>query len=133
MRILGIDYGEKNVGVALGVNDIVSPFGILQSDIQNSILKIINDERIEIVVIGLPYISGVPTKASVKIKAFGDFLKSKLPENIKLVYVDEFGTTNESSEIAVASGVSMKRRKVDDSIAACQIIKRFIEGFPLSN
>ncbi|OGC47842.1 hypothetical protein A2713_01285 [candidate division WWE3 bacterium RIFCSPHIGHO2_01_FULL_35_17] len=133
MRILGIDYGEKKVGVAIGVNDIVSPYGVIQFDIKKAILKIIEDERIEMVVVGLPLISGKPTKSSEKAKAFGGALKKKLPKNIKLIYVDEFGTTKQSNEIAIASGVSKKRRKEDDAIAACQIIKRFISDFPLSN
>ncbi|PIR42613.1 Holliday junction resolvase RuvX [candidate division WWE3 bacterium CG_4_9_14_0_2_um_filter_35_11] len=133
MRILGIDYGEKNIGIAIGVNDIVEPFGVFKFDIEKSILKIVEDERIDAVVIGLPFIKGESTKASPKAKAFGDALKEKLPNKVNLFYVDEFGTTNESNDIALASGVSQKRRKVDDAIAACQIIKRFIEDFPLSN
>lgn len=133
MRILGIDYGEKNIGIAIGVNDIVEPFGVFKFDIEKIIIKIIEDERIDVVVLGLPFLKGLPSKASQKAKAFGDALKEKLPQNTKLFYVDEFGTTKESSDVAIASGVSQKRRKVDDAIAACQIIKRFIENFPLSN
>lgn len=133
MRILGIDYGEKNIGIAIGVNDIVEPFGVFKFDIEETILKIVEDEAIDAVVVGLPFLKGVETLASKKAKDFGDTLKRKLPSKVKVFYVDEFGTTNESSEIAVASGISQKRRRTDDAIAACQIIKRFIEDYPLSS
>ena len=132
-RILGIDYGIKKVGLAIGIGDIVEPYGILKDDFLDKILKIVKRERIGVIILGLPLISGKPTKMSKQARFFGESIKAQLADDVKVVYVDESGTSKSSVEVAVASGMSQKRRRNDDSIAACQIIKRFIEDLSLSS
>jgi putative Holliday junction resolvase len=58
MRILGIDYGEKRIGLAITdrQNNIAMPFGMLENNdsISENILKLIKDNDIGRIVIGRP-------------------------------------------------------------------------------
>jgi len=59
-KILAIDYGDKRVGLAIGDLEIKTavPFGILEYTDQDELLeklkKIISQEKIEKIVLGLP-------------------------------------------------------------------------------
>lgn len=54
MRYLGIDYGEKNIGLAIGDNNlkIATPFSIVKNI--REIKEIIQKEKIDKIIIGLP-------------------------------------------------------------------------------
>lgn len=58
MKLLGIDYGTKHIGLATSNNTgtICWPFLVIQNDAKTiqSIKKTIQEERIEKVVVGLP-------------------------------------------------------------------------------
>lgn len=53
-RYIGIDYGEKRIGLALGDSEsrIAIPFDVV-ADI-SAVIKIIRDEEIDEIVVGLP-------------------------------------------------------------------------------
>ncbi|PIP17016.1 MAG: Holliday junction resolvase RuvX [Candidatus Portnoybacteria bacterium CG23_combo_of_CG06-09_8_20_14_all_37_13] len=61
MKYLGIDYGEKHIGLAIG-NDalkIATPFGIVHHNVGAGhvlpkIQKIIQEQKIDKIIIGLP-------------------------------------------------------------------------------
>ena len=56
MRLLGIDYGSKRVGISVGDTDhgMAFPKAVLKNgqDLMTNILKIIKDEEVEEVIIG---------------------------------------------------------------------------------
>lgn len=54
MRYLGIDYGEKNIGLAICDNNlkIATPFRIVKN--VQEIKKIIQEQKIDKIIIGLP-------------------------------------------------------------------------------
>ena len=58
MRILGIDYGEKRIGLAITdmQNSIAMPFGMIENNdsINENILKLIKENDIGRIVIGRP-------------------------------------------------------------------------------
>ena len=130
MRILGIDYGSKSIGLALGVGEVVSPLASIPNNIDtlNAISKIVAGERIDVIAIGAPLISGKKTPAAESVAQFGEKLIRNVPDGVKIEYVDEFGTSVESVDVMVKSGVSQKRRKDDHSVAASQIVLRYLEG-----
>ena len=57
-NILGIDYGETHLGLALGVNNIVSPLKVVMAKDQKIALfeinRVIIENKIGLVVMGLP-------------------------------------------------------------------------------
>lgn len=54
MKYIGIDYGEKNIGFAIGNNElkIATPFKIVNS--LKEVKQIIKQEKIDKIIIGLP-------------------------------------------------------------------------------
>lgn len=93
-RILGIDYGEKRIGLALNSESLALPYQVIPND-QNvfpELQKIIRDEEVERIVIGWPLnLKGSETAKTQEVAGF----ISKLQTRIKLpiIKVDERFTT----------------------------------------
>jgi len=128
MRILGIDYGTKNIGIALGVGDIVTPLcvietranHILEEDAIKKIIKLADEEHVDIIAIGLPLVGGKETNVSKEIRRFVGLL----PRHLVLKFVDESMSSKVSVANAIGGGVSKKRRRTDHALSACEIIRR---------
>ena len=106
MRILGIDYGEKRIGLAITdrQNSMAMPFGMLEnnSSISENILKLIKDNDIERIVIGRPVnLKGQPGHQAEVVEIFiSSVLKSyELPISI----MDERFTSKISSDLISGS------------------------------
>jgi putative Holliday junction resolvase len=134
-RILGIDYGEKRLGLALS-----DPLGITAQPLEVIERKSIADDFIRIraiiaekdvteIVVGMAFnMNGSPGMLADKIKAYGDRLNEefKLPVH----YIDERMTTMEAERMLVDEGdVSRgKRRSVRDKVAAALILRAYLDG-----
>ena len=61
MKLLGIDYGDKRIGLAIGdsTTKIAVPFLILENENKKQVLtelqKVIKEENVEQIVVGFPY------------------------------------------------------------------------------
>jgi putative transcription antitermination factor YqgF len=138
MRILGIDYGSSNIGLALGIAHTVQPLKIIQNipnhkvedDAIKEIVKIVDMEGIDMIVIGMPYRDGKEAGHSKAIRTFATHLRSEIYDSVKIQFVDESSTSKESLDIAIDAGLSQKSRKADHAIAAGLIIKRWWEENP---
>ena len=80
-RALGIDFGEKRVGLALSdrSNLIASPYKTLQyiseNDLISEIKKIVIDKEIEVFVLGLPLnMKGEDSDQTKKVRRFKNLL-----------------------------------------------------------
>lgn len=91
-KILGIDYGEKNIGVALSDKDkgIAFPKAIfVYSQALKGIQNILKAEEIDCVVIGKPLsLKGDATFQSRKVEEFKEKLKALFPD-LEIVSRDE--------------------------------------------
>lgn len=122
-KILGIDYGEKRIGIAITDDDrkMAFPKYVLQNDkrLSEKIDKICQTENIEEVVIGrsLDY-KNQPNSIMSKIEELSEELKKKF--NLKVYLEDEFLTTAE------ARRVQGYTESIDASAAAI-ILRSFIE------
>ena len=54
MIVLGIDYGTKRIGIAIGDTEtkVSVPFSVVNS--LKEVIEIINNENIELVIVGMP-------------------------------------------------------------------------------
>ena len=135
MRTLGIDYGDKRIGVAIS-----DPLGIIatgiavvgkgetfEQDIQelNSLIK--KYGGVEEIVVGLPKtMSGAAGIQVEKVMKFVDALKQAFKVNI--VTSDERLTTVEAERALIETGMSReKRKKVIDQSAAAGILQGYLE------
>ncbi|KRQ86872.1 putative Holliday junction resolvase [Caloramator mitchellensis] len=133
MRILGLDIGEKRIGIALS-----DPLGWtaqslktlerrgIKSDLME-IIKIINEHNIEKIVVGLPKnMNGSLGPASEKVMRFCEKLKEKTDKEI--VFEDERLTTMQAERILIDADMSRKKRKgVIDSVAATFILQSYLD------
>jgi putative Holliday junction resolvase len=156
MRLMGLDIGEKRIGIAYanfldhpgfgalaapsveltwwGLNPpLIVPGGILVvKDRESSIrdLKdLIEEESVEVIVIGLPLQDGLETRQAQKIKKYAEGLIEKLP-NHKFFFWDEALTSFSASFLlrdADLKHSGQKKKGRVDSVAATIILKSFCE------
>ena len=93
MNILGIDWGKKRVGLAWVQSglDVVLPFGVIEThkvDPLAEIISIIREEKINIVVFGLPKtLSGAEQENALTVREVGK--KVAEATGVKVDFLDE--------------------------------------------
>lgn len=127
MRILGIDYGEKRIGVALS-----DPLGItaqglttiertqIKEDLQK-ILNIIQEKGVEEVVVGLPkHMNNTLGDKAHAVLAFVELLKKHI--HIPINTIDERLSTVRANKAMLEGDLSRKKRKERIDMIAAQLI-----------
>jgi len=106
MKILGIDYGERRIGLAASDDDGIIAFeiGIVQNEVFfKQISDIIKSRHIEKIVIGYPLnLSGGQTAKTAEVSQFADKIKTLLPD-IPVDFVDERLSSKMAAHIAGTS------------------------------
>lgn len=132
MRIMGLDIGDKTIGVAMSDPLGWTAQGIktikrtgIKKDI-NEILNIINEYQVEKIVVGFPKnMNGTIGPRAEKIIDFCDKLKGRIKVDIELE--DERLTTVAAEKMLIDADVSRKKRKeVIDTIAATYILQTYL-------
>lgn len=127
MRILGIDYGTKEIGLAISDEKagVALPYRILINEgvekVAQNIKKICAEEGVRQVVVGLPLeMSGAVGRAAQKVQKFIGFLKDKI--QIPAISLDERLTSKEAK-------VLMKGSKKRDfhALAAMLILSSYLQ------
>ena len=137
MRILGLDYGAKTVGVA--VSDALmltaTGVGIIRRNSEDKLRRtlaeiadLIKKYEVEEVVLGLPLnMDGSRGECAEKTLEFRDKLAKRT--NVKIILVDERLTTVEADELLEARGIYGKdRKKYVDEIAAEIILQDYLNS-----
>ena len=127
--LLGIDHGDKRIGLAFGRSELVSPLHVLKDmddgTAINEISRVCKENKVTKIVIGLPLDGeGKETLQSKKVRRFAKMLRIyiKLPQE----FVNESDTTQESMEASLTYGMSGKSGQAIDHIAAAMILKKYI-------
>ena len=125
MRILGIDYGTKRIGIAIGDTDakVAVPLCVIEeSGIRNQesgILQLVKEEDIELVVMG----QGGRGKMEKKVQKLAVQLKKFVPVEI----TDEHFTTAQVERTMQSYGKA--RKGIDkDSAAAALILQGWLDA-----
>jgi len=134
MRILGIDYGTKYTGLALGQDETTSPLEIIKSSsnifIVEKIVTIIKQEFIELVVLGIPYHKD--KKQENITKDFLKILREKI--SIPIEVVDEKNTSKDVFDLNFEKHKKIKKlKKTIHSKSAEEIIKNYFLAKPSKN
>lgn len=124
MRVLGIDYGTKRVGVAIGDAETRTAVPLCVVEVLgfrfqvSEIVRIVKQEGVELVVIG----QGGRGPMEAKVREFAE----KLREFVKVEIVDEHFTTAQIEKIMKNYG--KERRHIDkDSAAAALILQGWLD------
>ncbi len=133
MRILGIDYGRKRIGLAISDPDgiLASPLPIYirrdaRADIEH-IARLAHKKEAGIIVIGLPLnMNGSRGEMAEEVTAFVERLRARV--KIPVVTFDERLTSKEAERVLIQADISRKKRKeVRDSLAAVLILQGYLE------
>lgn len=135
MRVLGIDLGEKRIGLAIS-----DPLGIIASPLDTwegrdretlvgRIANLVKERQIGTVVIGLPLrTDGKDSEKAEEFKAIADKLREKLV-NIPVELEDERLTTVIAHQAMKTMGVKEKKRRTSvDKVAAVVILQGWLDS-----
>lgn len=134
MRILGIDYGDARIGLALSDESetLASPLGTVTPKSMrkaiDEIAAIAKEKNVKLIVLGLPInMDGSMGERVDKTKAFGSNLERV--SGIEVVYKDERLTTVSAERSLIESGVRREKRKtVIDTVSAQIILQGYLDA-----
>lgn len=131
--VLGIDYGDTNIGLALGRNKLSTPIKVISGKNTEAAIaelnRIVVENKVLKFVMGLPLTpEGKETKQSLKIRRFAKILKIRSKKPVE--FVNEASTTEEAETEMLDTGISKKRRGVKDAYSAALILKRYYDSMP---
>ncbi|MFA5322307.1 MAG: Holliday junction resolvase RuvX [Smithella sp.] len=134
MRILGLDYGEKRIGVAvcdeLGLTAQGLPTIIRKNKKHDwEILKnLVANYKLDRIVIGYPVkLDGSEGVQCEKVNRFALLIEKTFA--LPVVKWQETLSTKEAEEILINSGVRWeKRKKMVDKLAACLILQGYLDS-----
>ena len=137
MRVLGLDYGSKTVGVAVS-----DPLGITAQGVEtitrkeeNKLRKtcarieaLIEEYQVEKLVLGLPkHMNNDLGIRAEKTMEFAEMLKRRT--GLEVVFWDELLTTVEAERTLMETGVRRENRKqYTDTIAAVFILQGYLDS-----
>lgn len=135
-RILGLDYGERRIGVAVSdpTRTIASPLATLSRRAGkrppwSDLLRIIEEQEVSEVVIGLPLdLSGSEGAWSSEVRAFGAELQRK--SNLPVHWVDERMSSVRAERAVRGIGLKKSAREEKsriDAAAAALILQTHLE------
>ena len=134
MRILGLDYGSKRIGVAVCDELGITAQGlatITRKNRRQDIEKIagfIRTYSVEKIVIGYPIkLDGTEGIQCEKVSKFARILESAF--SIPVVKWDETLTTKEAEEVLIRANMRREKRKtVIDKLAAALILQGYLDS-----
>jgi putative Holliday junction resolvase len=133
MRVLGLDFGDRRIGLAVSDRLLVSAQGIGTYTVKNVredrrfFRELISKYEIEEVVIGLPLrMDGCEGSRAEKTKEFGRWMEKILERPVK--FWDERLTTQQASRI-LREGKTKRRSKksLKDQVSAVIILSSYLE------
>ena len=134
MRILGIDYGDSRIGVAVSDDGAKLAFDLCVVDATlgrkhavNELIALKEKYCADTLVIGLPTnMNGTKGDRVVKTEKFAKALLEAAP-NLKIVYEDERLTTKYADRLMLESGKHQKQKGVSDKLAAMIILQGYLD------
>ncbi|MFC2041389.1 Holliday junction resolvase RuvX [Chloroflexota bacterium] len=132
-RSLGLDIGDKRIGVALSdvLGILASPFNIIErkgeeEDI-GAIIDIVNQHQVKHIIAGLPRsMDGSLGTQAEKVEAFIQKLRSRT--EVPVEFRDERLTTVSAKRLMQAANSKKTRVKArDDAVAAAIILQAYLD------
>ena len=134
MRILGIDYGHKRLGLALSDEGetLASPLPVYQrrdtTEDHAFLAQLVEEREVSQIVVGLPRnMDGSLGGMAKQVLAFVETLKKKT--HLPIDTFDERLSSIEAERVLIQADLSRKRRKpLRDSLAAVLILQGYLES-----
>lgn len=135
MRVLGIDYGSKRIGLALGDTDsrIATAWSVIPNEGSLAILarlhEIVERDRVEAVVIGVPKALRNPNEENDQLQDVRAFIAS----------LGSLGVTIHEENEAMSSGLAARQvqeageKGKRDDLAAANILQSWLDRHAVSS
>ncbi len=126
MPILGIDYGRRKIGLALGEGKLVEGLSVIRYKDEEKALEkiagIIKKEAVDEIVVGVS-----EGQIGEESRSFGEKLSKKV--NLPVFFQDETLTTQEAQTLSIAAGIKRKKRRVlEDAYSAALILQSYLDS-----
>lgn len=119
MNYLGIDYGQKHIGLAQATSPLAEPLELVSiSEAPQKISEIITKNNISEIVIGLP--------EEAKRTEVESFLNSLNIQGIKIHIVDETLTSHDARQ-SLAHTTQSRRRNSEHSVSAAILLQNWLD------
>lgn len=132
MRVMGLDIGDKRIGVALSDPGeiLASPYTIIERDSEEqgikAIVDIIIQKDVGKIIVGLPRLmDGTTGQQAAKVEAFVERLRSHTQTPIELR--DERLSTLSARRLVKDSSQKTKKKTRYDAAAAAIILQAYLE------
>lgn len=136
MRILGLDFGSRTVGVAVSDALLLTAQAVetIERKDENKLRKtcarieeLISQYEVSSIVLGLPKnMNNTEGERAEKTKEFGEMLERRT--GLPVIFWDERLTTAAAEMVLMESGVRRENRKaVIDQVAACLILQGYLD------
>ncbi len=129
MRLLGLDYGSKRIGVALGDTEsrIASPWQVIEvrnrEQVLNEIRELVKRERADKLVVGVPHPLGDRSLENDQVKEVREFIHDLAALEIPVEEEDEVLTSRLAASQMRERGEKGKR----DDLAAANILQSWLD------
>jgi putative Holliday junction resolvase len=129
MRLLGIDYGERKIGVALGDTEtrVASPWVIIENQGHGEVIKqiklICEREGVERVVLGIPKMLRDTSDENEQIRSIRRFADDLRKENIPVDEENEVFTSAQAQQYMRETGYKGE----DDDTAAAIMLQTYLD------
>lgn len=128
MRLLGIDYGNRKIGLAIGDDEanVAAPLEVITNEGELTVVKLgkrVHDEDIDGIVVGVPLSQGGhhgPEQLEI-VRKFIERLK--LQVTVPVFEEDESYTSAESIRMKKETKSAVE----EDALAAAMILQQFLE------
>ncbi|MBD3251499.1 Holliday junction resolvase RuvX [Candidatus Uhrbacteria bacterium] len=129
MRVLGIDYGSKRVGLALGdtVSKLASPWGVLPNEgfdtLTDRIGEVADRDDVERVIVGIPKPLKDPQLQNAQVLEVQEFVEVLKGTGLNVEVMDESFSSKLASTLVAETGGKEKR----DDVAAQVILQTWLD------
>lgn len=142
MRALGVDYGERRIGLALSdpTGLLASPWKTMTNDgnLRAAAARIGDEVRalraepdgLSVIVLGHPRrLSGEANAQTPRVEAIAELLTREA--EVPVVLQDERLTSHAADELLAGRGKNWRRRKKEvDAMAAALILQDYLDHYP---
>ena len=118
MKTLGVDWGEKRIGLALAEGSFAESYGVVSS--YEDLKDLIKSLEIEKVILGLP--EGMHEN---KVRKLGEKIEQEL--NIPVFLRSEVLTSRLAQEKLIQAGKKKKDRRELDAASAALLLQEYLD------
>jgi len=132
-RILGLDYGEKRIGIAVSdpLNIIARSLGVIPNDADaiKTVGNYVRQYAVSLIVIGMPYtLKGETSRKGNEVLVFARTLQEAV--GVKVEMVDERFTSRIARQTMLMMGTTKKQRRQKhrvDEMASALILQSYLD------